>query len=304
MGASGDASGNGDLSEPSSGSKSFFRKVKSVLGIKNSSSLKESLEEVIEEHDSSGEYIDPEEKEMLQKVLAFSELTVEDVMIPRADIIAVEYETPFDELKKFMVEKAHTRVPVYRKNMDDIAGFIHIKDIVKVLCNNEEFNMESMMRQTLFVPPSMKISTLLMKMQLAHVHMAIVIDEYGGTTGLVTMEDLVEEIVGEIEDEHDIVDVVVFNKIGSNSYEASARMPIDDLQERLGVDLVEEGEGEDFDTLGGLIFFILGRIPAKGEVALHPKGLEFEILDADPRHIKRVLIRNKGLPSPSEGEGI
>ena len=255
------ASGDGHLIEASSGSKSLFKRLKSVLGIKNSATLKESLEEVIEEHDSSGEFIDPEEKEMLQKVLAFSELTVEDVMIPRADIVAVEYETLFDDLKKFMVEKSHTRVPVYRRNMDDIAGFMHIKDIVRVLCNDEKFSMKDMMRQTLFVPPSMKISTLLMKMQLAHVHMAIVIDEYGGTTGLVTMEDLVEEIVGEIEDEHDIAEDIVFNKIGADSYEVSGRISIDELEEKLGIDLVDEDE--DFDTLGGLIFFILGRIPAK-----------------------------------------
>ena len=272
--------------------KNVFNRLKDVLGLKQTS-LKESLEEVIEEHDEFGEeFIDVEGKNILKNVLGFSEMDVEDVMIPRADIVAIDYEAGFEELKFILVEKAHTRIPVYKQNLDDISGFIHLKDIVGILCNDQQFNMQSIIRQVLFVPPSMKIINLLIKMQLSHVHMAIVVDEYGGTAGLITMEDLMEEIVGEIEDEHDVTDDIYFKEINKDTYEASARMDVEELEAKLGVKFIESEE-DDFDTLGGLIFDMLGRVPAVGEVAIHKNGIEFEIAEADARRKKRVVIRTK-----------
>jgi len=262
--------------------------------IRNANSLKESLEEVIEEHNANGFEMDLEERELLHNVLTFSELDVEDVMIPRADIVAVNNDISLDELKKVFVQKAHTRLPVYRRSLDNITGFIRVKDFVSVLASDKAFDMETIVRQILFVPPSMKVSDLLVKMQISHVHMAIVVDEYGGTNGIVTLEDLMEEIVGEIEDEHDIEEATPFTQLEKNLFEVSARIDIERLEEKLGVDLSKLREDEDFDTVGGLIFCLLGRVPAIGEVAEIPSlGLEFEIKEADARRIRRVLIRKK-----------
>lgn len=268
-------------------------KLKLIFGLRRYS-LKESIEEVIEEHHEAGEKIDPEEKSMLRNVLSFSELNVEDVMTPRADIVYVNHDISLEELKKIIIEKELTRLPVCRKTLDNLAGFIHVKDVFLILCQSKPFNIDTITRQVLFVPPSMKVTSLLVKMQHSHIHMAIVIDEHGGTTGLVTMEDLVEEIVGEIKDEHDDMEESFITKLNNHLFEASARIKIKELEEKLEVNLIKEGEEEDFDTLGGLIFNITGRIPVIGEVITHRKtGLEFEITDADQRRIKRALIRKK-----------
>ncbi len=286
-----------EISSENSGS--FWVKIKSLLGLGRQPSLKESLEEVIEEHNAVGDIIDPDEKEMLQNVLAFSEMTVQDIMVPRADIIYVDNDISFEGLKKFMEKKAHTRMPVCRKTLDDIAGFIHIKDLVRILCNGSEFDINKILRQALFVPPSMKINDLLVKMQLSRVHIALVIDEYGGTSGMATMEDLMEEIVGEIEDEHDITNnEKMLKKIGRNLYDVNARISIEELEKEFGSIFRNDNESEEFDTLGGLIFIILGRIPAKGEIATfvskNQKDIfEFEVVDADARRVKKVLLRKK-----------
>lgn len=270
--------------------KIFFLWLKSVLGLR-STSLKESLEEAIEEQEAAGGAIDHEEKVMLRNVITFSELAVEDVMVPKADIISVAYDISLDELKKTLSDKAHTRLPVYRGTLDDIAGFIHLKDLMPIISFDKAFEMEKMLRQILFVPPSMKVSTLLIKMQMSRVHIAIVVDEHGGVTGLVTLEDLVEEIVGEIEDEHDTEDGVFFKQLSDNMFEVSARIGIDTLEEKLGMKLKYDYQENEFDTLGGMIFSMLGRVPAIGEIATHNLGLEFEVTDADLRKIKRVIIR-------------
>lgn len=280
-------------------SKGAFQRLKSLLGMKNSSSFKESLEEVIEEHESAGEVIDREEKLMLKNVLTFNELSVEDVMIPRADIVAVEHEIEFQELKDIMLKKVHTRLPVYRETLDDIVGFIHIKDLVSVLCESDAFNIDHILRKALFVPPSMRISALLLKMQVTRVHIALVVDEFGGTCGMLTMEDLMEEIVGEIEDEHDSANEGFVYSHGGNIIEVSARLPLDELESLLHIALCKEWEDEDFDTVGGLVFYLSGRVPVVGEVIDYQKiaeddtgwTLEFEVLEADPRRIKKLLIR-------------
>ncbi len=293
-----------DVGESIIPSSTVFRRLLGSLrdkfpGRSPAPSLKETLSEVIEEHETvAGQPSHDEEKRLLRKVLAFNELAAGDVMTPRADIVAVEYGVTLDELKKVITTESHTRMPVYRGTLDDVAGFIHAKDVLQALCFGAEIKMRTIIRQALFVPPSMPVTALLLKMRLSHVHMALVVDEYGGTSGLVTLEDLMEELVGEIEDEHDSEDDVQFVRLGNNLYEASARISIEDLERQLGVTL-KDTEGEDeFDTLGGLMIFLLGHVPARGELASHSAGIEFEVTDADMRRVKRVLIRRKGQAQP------
>ncbi len=302
---------NGHKPEPTFQSESLLRnvitKISSLLHFRASTSLKESVEEAIEEHDATrGEAFEDGEKAMLRNVLSFAEMNVEDVMIPRADIAAIEAGVSYGELKDFITEKTYTRFPVYRQTLDDVVGFVHIKDLLMSAYNVEKnFNLSKIIRQCLFVPPSMKTSTLLLKMQLSHVHIAIVVDEYGGTDGLVTLEDLVEEIVGEITDEHDRVDDIMFTPLGNDVFEASARIDIEDLEKNLNIRIYTEEEEEDFDSLGGLIFYILGRVPALGEVITTTTSdnryeLEFEITDSDLRRVKRVIIRRRELPQEDD----
>lgn len=265
-------------------------------------SLKEALEEVLEEHEEEGSKLALEEKNMLRNMLSFGELTVQDIMVPRTDIIAIEHTISFDDLKKHIVENRHTRIPIYRNTLDDVLGFLHIKDLVPMLCGDTPFDLQRVIRNVLFIPPSMKIIDLLVKMRLSGEHLAIVVDEYGGTDGLITMEDLIEELVGEIQDEHDDEEEVQeFIWISEHVADASARLSIEKLEEELGFEVVSEEEEKDFDTLGGLIFFFLGRVPARGEVIEHPSGLKLEILEADPRRIKRVrIIRHLHAPPPEQ----
>lgn len=285
------ASGNGTTVTPF---RRLIHRAQYVLGMKTPGSLQETVAEAIQEHESAGGTpIPDEEKQLIRKVLAFNELEVSDVMTTRADIVAVEYGITLEDLKEVIIREVHTRLPVYRNTLDDIVGFIHAKDMLKVLATDEPFTMKAMMRQALFVPPSMMVSTLLMKMQMSRVHIALVVDEFGGTSGLVTLEDLMEEIVGNIEDEHDEDDATLLHKLGSSLYEANARISITELESKLGIALKSESDAEEYDTLGGLIFYMLGRIPSRGELAVHPSGIEFEIADADLRRIKRVLIRKK-----------
>ena len=244
--------------------RNFQNKIRMVLNLP-SRSFKESLEEVIEEHNSEKE-IPKEEKILLQNVLAFGEMTVFDIMVPRADIVFVNSDMNLEELKKAILTKSHTRIPVCRGNLDDVVGFIHTKDIVTKLCQGGEFKMGDIIRQALFVPPSMKISDLLLKLRAARVHMALVVDEYGGTAGIVTLEDVMEVIVGEIEDEHDkLIDENAIVKIGRGIYDVNARTEIADLEEIFRSKLKKDGERDDFETLGGMLFTRLNRIPAKAK---------------------------------------
>ncbi len=258
------------------------------------SSLKEALEEAIEEHeDLAEERLAPEEKIMLHNVLGFGDIKVSEIMTHRADIAAVPSNIDWPDLKNHIVEMGHTRIPVYEESLDHVLGFIHVKDLLSLLKEEDVvFDIKNMMRPLLFVPPSMRIIDLLIRMRHAGSHMAMVIDEYGGTDGLVTMEDLFEEIVGDIQDEHDGDEDSETHmvRVNDTTYDVSARIPVDDLEKQLGVSLrVEETEAE-FDTLGGLLFFQLGHVPAKGEIVPHASGLCFEVRDADPRRIHRVRI--------------
>ncbi len=274
--------------------KTLSHKVKGLLRLRPQT-LKESLAEVIEEHNAAGETIDPEERLLLDNVLSFSDLNVGDVMTPRTDIVYIDKAASLEELQQMIVEKTHTRIPVCDGSLDDVLGFLHVKDLIPYLSNHKPFEVEDIARQVIFVPPAMKVTDLLVNMRISRVHMAMVVDEYGGTAGLVTMEDVVEEIVGEIWDEHDLQEgMPLIRMLKTGAIEASGRAEIEELEEVLGVSLkLEQEEGEPYDTVGGLLFALLGYIPVSGEIVSHPVGFEFEVIEADPRRIKRVRIRQQ-----------
>lgn len=268
--------------------------VSSAFAPKADASIKESIEEAIEEaleERSQETALAPEEQTMLRNVLTFGDLSVHDIMTPRTEILAVPYDVTLEALKAHIIDKLHTRIPVYRDTLDQVEGFLHLKDLVPMLSGDQPYDLRRVMRQMLFVPPSMRIIDLLVKMRRMGSHMAVVVDEYGGTDGLVTLEDVFEEIVGDIHDEHDEDEGLrELSRVGDNAFEADARVRVEKVEQELGFSLLTEQQEEEFDTLGGLIFFELGRVPAKGEIIPHASGLRFEILEADPRRIKRVRI--------------
>lgn len=238
---------------------------------------------------------------LLVNVREFQDKRVEDVMVPRADIVAVEIDTPLKELARIFSDAAHSRLPVFRETLDDPVGVAHIKDVVGYLSRYAEDGgtdswgdmqiLPAIRRPLLYVPASMRALDLLLKMQSRRMHMALVVDEFGGTDGLVTLEDLIEPIVGDIEDEHDDNDAPSIKAKGPHCWEADARAMIEDLEQVVGCDIATEEEENDVDTLGGLVFHLAGRVPERGEVLVHPSGFEFEVLDSDPRRIKRLRIK-------------
>lgn len=239
--------------------------------------------------------------ELIFKVDALDSLRVADVMVPRADIIALDIDTPLGEVARSFAEASHSRLPLYRETLDDPVGVVHIKDVMAHLAGDETGKrpedwaaariLPQVRRPLLYVPPSMRAGDLLVRMQSRRMHMALVVDEYGGTDGLVTLEDLLEPIVGEIDDEHDENEGPMVRARGPNIWEADARTPLEELETVLGYPVATEDELEDVDTLGGLVFMLASRVPERGEVIAHPAGIEFEILDSDPRRIRRVRIR-------------
>ncbi len=261
-------------------------------------SIRDSLEEVIEESERQSPALTPQERIMLANLLRFGELRVDDVMVPRADIVAVEEKTPLRKLIADFRQAQHSRLPVYRETLDDPSGLVHIKDIFPLLepvaggglaC--PDVPVSKIKRELLFVPPSMPARELLLKMQTTHIHMALVIDEYGGTDGLVSIEDLIEEIVGNIDDEHDVEEAPQLNAREDGGYDADARLDLEDFKAQTGLELALEGIDGEIDTLGGLVVSLVGRVPQRGEIIPHPSGFEFEIVEADPRRIKRLRLR-------------
>ncbi len=226
-------------------------------------------------------------------------LTVEDVAIPRSDIVAVPIESTKDELVTTFRESGLTRLPVYEGTLDTPMGFAHLKDFALkhgFNGNGGRFSLKKLLRPLVYVPASMPIGVLLQKMQNERRHMALVIDEYGGVDGLVTIEDLVEQVVGEIADEHDADEDTYFFVEKSGAYVALAKTPLKDFEAEIGISLTSEEEidEEEIDTLGGLLFMLLGRVPVRGEMVEHPGGTVFEVIDADPRRIKRLRVRLPG----------
>jgi hemolysin (HlyC) family protein len=221
-------------------------------------------------------------------------MRVEDVAVPKADITSVPADIAKDDLVKVFRDSGLSRLPVYKGTLDTPIGLIHLKDLALRHGFNGKgtrFNLQKMVRPLLFAPPSMPIGVLLQKMQAERTHMALVIDEYGGVDGLVTIEDLIEQVIGEIEDEHDIDEGQYWTQEKPGCYLADAKTPLEDFEAEIGQRLVDPDEDEEIDTLGGLVFVLTGRIPSRGEVIPHPDGPEFEVVDADPRRIKRLRVR-------------
>src|SRR5580704_896937 len=244
--------------------------------------------------------ITAQERVLIGNVLKVHDRSAADVMVPRVDIIGFDIERTFSELVKLLIEHGHSRVPVYRETLDDVIGFVHVKDVLAPVADRRPAKLASMLRKVLVVAPSLPVFDLLVQMRQSRTHIAMVIDEFGGIDGLVTIEDLIEEIVGDIEDEHDVDDTPTFIERPDGSIIADARIPIDTFEEQHGTRLRHNGDGEEVDTLGGLVFTLAGRVPRRGEVIPHPGGLEFEVLDADPRRIKRLRVR--GLPAAIAGK--
>ena len=254
--------------------------------------LKQSIETVLDSDLKDTEGISKHERLMLLNILKIDGIRSSDIMIPRADIGAVELNDSFEKVLEVFIKEAHSRVPIYEKNLDNIIGMIHIKDLVNYQNQKttETNFLQNLKREILEIPPSMPVLDLLLKMQLTRLHMGIVIDEYGCTDGLVTIEDVIEEITGEIEDEHDEKNLPMLIKSSLNTFEASARIEIDELQKVTNVEFLNSYDNDDVDTLGGLIFSITGRVPQRGEIIKHTSGTTFEIKDADPMKIKSVKV--------------
>jgi CBS domain containing-hemolysin-like protein len=296
MANSGVSKTNGGRTKSENGGdpSSLFDTLRSWLGGKrerNGEDLRDSIAAVIEEHEVSGGAIDADERALLERILNLHELSVEDVMVPRVDIVAVEEKTPLDAVVQVMTKDAHSRLPVYRRNLDDVMGMVHIKDVLAQQGSRRPFRLGKILRKVLFAAPSMKVLELLAQMRETRIHMALVVDEFGGIDGLVTIEDLVEEIVGDIEDEFDETAAPQMKSEGRGVILADARVTIEDFEERYGTTVSDE-ERDEIDTLGGLVAALAGRVPGRGELVTHPGGIEFEVIDADRRRVRKLRIRN------------
>ncbi|MDF1685668.1 MAG: hemolysin family protein [Parvibaculaceae bacterium] len=247
-----------------------------------------------------------EERHMLMNVLNFGGLRVDDVMVPRADIVAIDVKASLEDILEECRKSSHSRMPIFRDTLDEPIGMVHIKDVLDWIGQvppQDTFSLEKIRRDVLFVPPSMPALDLLLKMQSTRRHLALVIDEYGGTDGLVSIEDLIEPIVGEIEDEHDAKEGPALKRRSDGNVNADARAQIEELEDLLGMKLRDNIEDDEIETLGGLVFSLVGRVPQRGELIAHPVGIEFEVKDADPRRIKRLIVHlplTKELAKPSE----
>jgi CBS domain containing-hemolysin-like protein len=313
-------------------SQSWFTGLRAKLGLPGTPTLRETVENALK---AAGEAdgFSAEERAMLLRTLRFGALQVEDVMVPRADIIAVDENEPVRTLIETFDASGVSRLPLYRGTLDEPRGMVHVKDVLHWLMGNGRSRPASeapgpapaargaakaasadlsavdlsqpvasmkLARSMIYVPPSMPAANLLLRMQATHIHMALVVDEYGGTDGLVTIEDLVEQIVGDIEDEHDEVEAAHITSDAKLGLITLARTPVEELEEYLGLKLLGPEEASEIDTVGGLIYSLAGRVPARGERIHHPTGIEFEVLDADRRRVKKLKVHlPDDLPPPT-----
>ena len=276
--------------------RSFWRRLKNWLFAKNHKSQ-------VPENDGGQAPITYSTSQ--RGMINLRRLQVEDVAIPKAEIVAVSETISKEELVKVFRDSGLTRIPVYSGTLDTPIGMAHLKDFALKYGfqeDGESFDLTPMLRPLLFVPLSMPIGVLLSKMQTERRHMALVIDEYGGVDGLVTIEDLIEQVVGEIEDEHDADEGSFWTMEKANQYLALAKTPLDDFSSFTQIDFTQhkDFDAEEVETLGGLVFMLAGRVPVRGEVIQHPQGAEFEVIDADPRRIKRLRVRLHGLTKAAE----
>ena len=248
---------------------SFISKIKSFFSGSNKENIKDVLEDIIEDNGNSVESIDDGTKKIFKNIIQLNDKCIEDVMIPRADIDSVSSSIKINQLITFINKTKHSRIPVYEDNLDKVIGMVHIRDLFEKINKSTKVKRDikisrSMIRKILFSSPSMRILDLLLKMRSEQIHMSIVVDEFGGTNGLVTIEDLVEEIVGEIKDEHDFEEIDIIKKISKKTYEVSARLAVDEFEKKLGI-YFESVDKEDIDTVGGLVFNLIGKIPSRGK---------------------------------------
>jgi CBS domain containing-hemolysin-like protein len=265
-----------------------------IFGEDSEPTLREEIEEAIDEAEESRPVagdLSPTERQMLRNLLHFGEETAGDICVTRGDIMAVPSEISFDDLVRAFADAGHSRLPVYGESLDEVVGMVHIKDVFMANVDpSKDRSLPALMRDPLFVPESMGVIELLARMRSQRIHLAIVVDEFGGTEGLVTIEDVVEEIVGEIEDEHDEAERGMLTMLDDGLWEADARLEIEELAQ--AVDPRLSSKEDEVDTLGGLVFLLAGRIPQKGECVTHPSGWKLEAVDSDPRRIIRVRLHS------------
>lgn len=268
----------------------FWRKLRRR---ESDNTLRETLEELIEEGVDTESSIDLDERELLGNVLSLRDLTAEDVMIPRIDIIAIPQEATEEELLGALIRARLKRLPVYRNTLDEVIGMVQIKDVLAWKASGKPLNMKTLIRDVLFVAPTARTLDLLFQMRETGTKMAMVVDEYGGIDGLVTFSDLIEEIIGDIQDAQDRGNLPQLIKRNDGTIIADGRVTLDELQEKFDLNLVDDELEDEVDTVGGLVTTLAGRVPARGELIQHPDHkVEFEVLDADPRRIKRLCIRS------------
>lgn len=290
-------SGSPAAAAPAKAKISLFGWLRSLReGERRLNPTREKLSALIEEASAAAPGIGEAERRLLANIFSLRRRTVADVKIPRAAIVAVEAGVPFGELVEMLVRENHSRLPVYRETLDDAIGMVHIKDVLAWRGRESEFALAGIMRKILFVAPSMHVLELLLEMRVKRIHMALVVDEFGGVDGLVTIEDLVEEIVGEIEDEHDVGERPMLARLADGAFEADADVTLAEFERVSGIVFSDEDRGE-VETLGGLAAAAAGQVPIRGQLVRHASGLEFEVLDADPRRVKRLRVRRKS-PAP------
>ena len=263
-----------------------------IFGEDSEPTLRDQIEEAIEEAEDASPVagdLSPPERQMLRNLLHFGDQTAGEIAVTRGDIIAVPSDISFEELIAAFADAGHSRLPVYGESLDNVIGMVHIKDVfIASVDASRERSLKALMRDPLFVPESMGVIELLARMRSQRIHLAIVVDEFGGTEGLVTIEDVVEEIVGDIEDEHDEAEAGMLTMLEDGLWEADARIELEELAQ--AVDRRLSSDDDEVDTLGGLIFLLVGHIPAKGECITHPSGWKLEAVDSDPRRIIRVRL--------------
>jgi CBS domain containing-hemolysin-like protein len=284
---------NGHRADPGDAARAprLLDRLRALFRARNGDSVRETIEALIEERDAPEAPLDDDERTLLKNILRLRDTTVRDVMVPRAHIVAVEIGTSFETLVALMTDNAHSRLPVYRETLDDVLGMVHIKDVFAAENRGGPARLEKLLRKVLFVPPSMGTLSLLLQMRTNRTHLALVVDEYGGIDGLVTIEDLVEQIVGDIEDEHDDDSAPPLERKPDGTILADAGTPLEELERVIGP-ILSEAEQDEVDTLAGLVTTLAGRVPGAGEIIRHPSGVEFEVLAGDARRVARLRLRN------------
>lgn len=273
----------------------IFSWVRNLIPVRthNDDSIRDAIEELIDEEETTPQSaVAAHERRLIANILELRDLPVLDVMVPRADIVAVNINTSREELFRLLHEKPHSRIPVYKDDLDNIVGVLNMKDLVTHLTEQTLFEIKDIMREALVVSPAMRVMDMLLQMRQSKVHIAFIVDEFGGIDGLVTINDLIAAIVGEIDDEFDFDVSPQLIERPDGSAIADARFPVSEFEERYGNVFHEDDEHEEVDTLGGIVTYLSGHVPARGEVIRHSSGIEFEVIEADPRRIMRLRIRN------------